>query len=516
MPKATGALAGLLGAGAAVAVILLLALADATGPSVIVAVENRFVDGFAASLKDLAIRIFGTNDKVALEVGAIVVVLGLGAYLGAHLATRVRGLALAYGAFALLGIWSAWRDALASTTLAVVSVLVAGIVGVVVTVALAVRWAPRSDRAVAAPLPGEATPATAGIARRRIVLEAPLLAVGLALVGGLGRGLRTTVGAARSKVIASLPTPKSTVPAPAVQPFEAEGLSPYLTPNDDFYRIDTALVVPTVDTDSWRLRITGMVDRELEFTFDELLARDLVELPVTISCVSNLVGGGLIGTAQWTGIRLAELLDEAGVQEGATQIMGRSVDGFTAGFPVEAGTDGRNSLLAVGMNGEPLPRDHGYPARLIIPGLYGYVSATKWIEEIRLTTFDDEGYWVPRGWSAQGPIKLQSRIDVPRSSDTITAGPTPVAGVAWAPTRGIERVEVRFDGGSWRPAELGRVASLDTWVQWAIEWDATAGEHEIEVRAISSDGETQTADRTPPAPDGAAGHHRVVVGVDPA
>jgi hypothetical protein len=287
-----------------------------------------------------------------------------------------------------------------------------------------------------------------------------------------------------------------------------------VTPNDDFYRIDTALSVPQVDPAGWSLRFTGMVDNPYEITLDEILAMDLEEHVVTLQCVSNEIGGGLVGNAIWTGVPLPALLDLAGVQEGATQIVGRSVDDWTAGFPTELAYDGRDAMLAVGMNGEPLPLDHGFPARLIVPGLYGYVSAVKWIEEINLTRWEDfDAYWVPRGWSKEGPLKTQSRIDVPRRSGDVTAGPTAVAGVAWAPTRGIETVEISIDEGQWLPCELGEAASDDSWVQWRTTWDATTGDHEIRVRATDGTGQLQPLGPKPPRPDGAEGYHTVKVSV---
>ena len=290
---------------------------------------------------------------------------------------------------------------------------------------------------------------------------------------------------------------------------EIAGLSPYITPTSDFYRIDTALQTPQVDVASWELRITGMVDAPYTLTYDELLAFDSVEEVVTMSCVSNEVGGNLIGNATWQGVPLAAVLERAGVQAGATQIVGRSVDDFTAGFPSEVALDGRTALVAYAMNGEPLPADHGFPARLVVAGLYGYVSATKWLREIELTTWEGfDGYWVPRGWSKEGPIKPQSRIDVPRGGSDLTAGRQAVAGVAWAPIEGISRVEVQVDDGPWMEAELGDVVSGNTWVQWWLDWDATPGEHRLQVRATTVGGETQTDERVPPAPDGATGWHR--------
>jgi DMSO/TMAO reductase YedYZ molybdopterin-dependent catalytic subunit len=325
----------------------------------------------------------------------------------------------------------------------------------------------------------------------------------------VGREARRTLRQSASALPDGLPAPSSTVPLPASQPFEVPGLTPYIVPNADFYRIDTALQTPVVDVASWRMKITGMVETEIELSYDDLRQRDLVEEVVTLSCVSNEVGGDLVGNARWRGVPLRTLLDEAGVRDGADQLVGESVDGFTAGFPTAVLDDpDRPALVAVGMNGVPLPRAHGFPARLVIAGLYGYVSATKWVSEIRLTRLEDEdGYWIPRGWSKEGPVKTQSRIDVPRAGAPLTPGAQAIAGVAWAPNRGISRVEVRVDGGDWAAAELGRVASDDTWVQWHRAWPATPGDHVIEVRATDGDGTTQTEERTEVAPDGASGWH---------
>ena len=283
-----------------------------------------------------------------------------------------------------------------------------------------------------------------------------------------------------------------------------------ITPDSGKAPVSPEVVV--VDPGTWKLKITGRVDRERTYTYADLLARKLVEVPITIQCVSNEVGGDLIGTARWIGVPLAELLGEAGVQEGADQVIGRSVDGFTAGFPTKVALDGRDALVALGMSGRSLPAEHGFPARLIVPGLYGYVSATKWLQEIRLTTFaDEQGYWVPLGWSRLGPIKTQARIDVPYVGARIGSGPTSIAGVAWAPTRGIAKVEVQVDAGPWRAAELGRVASDDTWVQWRLLWDAPTGKHTLAVRATDGTGAVQTGTEAPPDPDGATGHHTIAV-----
>jgi DMSO/TMAO reductase YedYZ molybdopterin-dependent catalytic subunit len=302
---------------------------------------------------------------------------------------------------------------------------------------------------------------------------------------------------------------------PAGADLDIDGVAPFVTPNGDFYRIDTALFVPQVRTEGWTLRVHGMVDRELELTFDDLLGRELVEADVTLACVSNEVGGDLIGNARWLGARLDELLREAGVQRGATQLVPRSRDGFAAGFPTEVALDGREALVAVGMNGEPLPLRHGFPARLVVPGLYGYVSATKWLTEIELTTWDAfDSYWVRRGWAKEAPIKTQSRIDTPRSGASLRPGRVAVAGVAWAQGRGIEAVEVQVDDGPWRPARLAAAVGDDTWRQWVYEWDAEAGDHVLAVRATDGTGETQPEERVAPIPDGATGWHTIEVSVD--
>jgi DMSO/TMAO reductase YedYZ molybdopterin-dependent catalytic subunit len=292
------------------------------------------------------------------------------------------------------------------------------------------------------------------------------------------------------------------------------GISPIVTPNADFYRIDTALVAPQVDPADWTLRIVGMVDREVEIDFDELVGIDRIEQFVTLQCVSNEVGGDLVGNALWSGIPLRVLLDRAGVRPEASQIVGRSVDGWTAGFPTAVALDGRSAMVAVAMNGEPLPVKHGFPARLIVPGLYGYVSATKWLTEIELTTWDAfDAYWIPRGWAKEGPIKTQSRIDVPTPGTTLAAGPTPVAGVAWAPTRSVERVEVRIGDQPWQETRLSGELSDNAWVQWVYGWVAEPGRHRLAVRATDGDGETQTSETSPPAPSGATGYHTVTVEV---
>jgi DMSO/TMAO reductase YedYZ molybdopterin-dependent catalytic subunit len=298
-----------------------------------------------------------------------------------------------------------------------------------------------------------------------------------------------------------------------VQPGEAE-LPSFITPNEDFYRIDTALSVPQISRADWKLRIHGMVDREITYTFADLEQFEAVQAAVTLACVSNPVGGNLISNAVWTGYRIRDLLQRSGISPDADMVLSSSSDGFTVGTPVEALTDGRNSLLAVGMNGVPLPVEHGYPARLVVPGLYGFVSATKWVVDLELTRFDRaEAYWTKLGWSAKAPIKTQSRIDVPRNGARLDSGPVTVGGVAWAQHRGVKSVEVRIDDGPWQPATLGAAYSNDTWRLWTYPWQATPGSHTITVRATDNTGAVQTEQPAPPAPDGATGWPSVSVQV---
>lgn len=339
----------------------------------------------------------------------------------------------------------------------------------------------------------------------------------------LGRRLTSAVqaGATASRHDLVLPVPASAAPAvPTGADLRIRGLGSFITPNKDFYRVDTALVVPRIDANDWKLRIHGKgVKRPVELTFKDLLRREIIERDITMTCVSNEVGGPYVGNARWIGVRLADLLREAGVKPPsrggpADQIITRSVDGMTIGTPVETVMDGRDAILALGMNGEPLPFEHGFPVRMVVPGLYGYVSACKWMKDIELTTFADyDAYWVKRTWSQQAPIKTESRIDTPRPFASPKPGTIPVAGVAWAQHRGISRVEVRVDGGPWHTARLAAEDSRDTWRQWVWEWPATSGNHTLEVRATDRTGVTQTDKRVGTVPNGATGWHSVVVDV---
>ena len=301
-------------------------------------------------------------------------------------------------------------------------------------------------------------------------------------------------------------------PLPPGTHLNVKGLEPFITPNNAFYRVDTALILPQVAPQTWHLRIHGMVDREITLSFDELLRRPLIEDYVTLTCVSNPVGGPYIGNAKWLGASLASLLRMAGIKAGADQLLCTSVDGFTSGTPITTVMDGRDALVAVAMNGTPLPVAHGFPARLVVPGLYGYVSACKWVTDIKVTTFAAEhAYWTVRGWSQRAPIKTESRIDVPNTG--VKAGRTAVAGVAWAQHKGIDAVHVRVDKGPWQQATLATVPGIDTWRQWVWEWDATPGTHTIESRATDATGYTQTSLQEPPEPNGASGYPSIAVQV---
>ena len=373
--------------------------------------------------------------------------------------------------------------------------------------------APPKATATAETAPAEATPTATARAEATPTATARAEATPTATA----RAEATPTATARAEA-----TPTATVvrAGPATVP----GISPLVTPNSKFYRIDTALSVPRIDSTRWRLQLTGMVDRPAEFTFDELLAMSLREESVTLACVSNRVGQGLVGNAYWLGVPLPTLLREAGVQAGATQVIGRAVDGFTVGFPTDVALDGRESMVVVGMNGEPLPAEHGFPARLIVPGLYGYVSATKWLGEIELSTLDSfDSYWVRRGWAQQAPIKLQSRIDVPHAGATLAPGNVRVAGVAWGGLSGVSGVQVRPgerspgaqpSEGGWIDAVLSEELSDSSWRQWVVDWPATEGAFRLEVRAIDRSGMVQTAEQMEPFPDGATGHHTIAVTVE--
>ena len=501
------ATAGAVGAGVALATGQLMSGVLDVVPSPVLAVGGEFVDRFAASLKELAVRLFGTNDKAALVIGTILLSLALGALVGIG-ARRRRWLpVVVLGGFGIVGALAQITDPRAVGAVAWLIAGVSVVAGVGATWFLLDR---ATAVAVAVRAPSATGSAPVAAARRRFlgaVAAMGALGAGASIVG---RSLlqRDVVAEATRRI--RLRPPRRRQPLPGSQPFRVPGASPYVTPTGDFYRIDTALSAPQVDVDGWRLGFDGMVDDPFELTYAELLELPSIEVPVTIQCVSNEVGGDLVGNAVWQGVPLADLLERAGVRPDAEQVFTRSVDGWTAGFPTEVIDGERAALVAYAMNGEPLPVAHGFPARLIVAGLYGYVSATKWLERVELTRWDGvDGYWVPRGWSKEGPIKIASRIDVPRSGERVTGSTVALGGVAWRPAVGIRAVEVSVDGGAWKPAQLGAVASTNTWVTWRLVDELAPGEHRARVRAIDADGRTQTARVAPPAPDGATGLHEV-------
>ena len=500
--RSRAGLAGAAAAGLALGLTEFAAGLFSRVPSVISAVGSVVVDWTPGPVERFAINNFGTADKAVLAIGTVIIGVIAGFFIGRAGWKRPPIAAASFGVFGLVGVVAGLQEPLINA---------AGTVIVVVLSALAGWLFLRSSLGLlAAPEPDEPTDGVPEDPGRRQFAAAVAGVSAAGLVGGyVGRSL-IIARSERVRESTGLPLPETRVAGPsAANFFTVENLEQIVVPNDDFYRIDTALVVPRPDPESWRLRITGMVDTEMEYSLEDLFAMDLHERYVTISCVSNNVGGDLVGNAKWTGVKLVDLLDQAGVSPEATQIVGRSVDGWTAGFPTEVAFDGRDPLLAVGMNGVPLPARHGFPARLIVPGLYGYVSATKWIEEIELTRWEDfDGYWIPRGWAKEGPIKTQSRIDAPRSGKEIPGSPAVLAGVAWAPLKGIERVEVRIDEGEWHDADLTTPLSDASWVQWKVEVPLAAGSHFADVRATDGEGHTQGEKRVRSDPNGAEGWHR--------
>ncbi|GLX01275.1 sulfite oxidase [Microtetraspora sp. NBRC 16547] len=553
LPAWAAGLAGVTAGAVALGVAELVAGLTTASASPVIAVGGAMVDRTPAVVKEWAIRTFGESDKAVLVTGIVIVVALIAAGLGLLARRRVGYGTAGLVAFGVVGVIAAVSrpdsgplDFLPSTVGAA-----AGAWALALLFRRAERHeepsvatepdtrtgrdgAPHHDRPVALREPaGSREPADsrkraeppvrrAGAALytfdRRKLLTGVAVGVGVAGAGTVaGRllGGREDVTAARRSVALALPRPAvAAKPLPAGADLHISGLSPFVTPNHEFYRVDTALVVPGVDPRSWTLKIHGMVDRPVELTFADLLRRPLVEADVTLTCVSNDVGGPYVGNARWLGARLADVLREAGIRRGADMLLSVSQDGWTSGTPVDVVMDGREALLAVAMNGEVLPAAHGFPVRQVVPGLYGYVSATKWVTEIKVTRFDqDTAYWTPRGWAARAPIKTESRIDVPRDGDRVPAGRTTIAGVAWAQHRGVDAVEVQVDGGAWRRATLADVPGPDTWRQWSIDWDLEPGGHTISVRATDATGYTQTPKVAPPAPDGATGYHSIRVRV---
>lgn len=478
-------------------------------PSLLVAVGDLVIELQPPGAKDLMVALFGEADKLALLAVILLAATLIGGLLGVVARRHPRAAVAGFGLAGAVGLAAALRQPLTDPLLAVVVTLAATLAGIA-SLRLLLRGIRPGSTAETDPRPG-----MPDWDRRAFLRLAGGLTMGSLVASAVGRMLHESslAGAPPGAELLRISDPATSLPPGSS--FDVPGITPIVVPNDDFYRIDTALIKPRVAVDSWQLTIKGMVEREVNLTYDDLSRMPVVEQYVTIACVSNEVGGDLVGNALWTGVDLREVLDLAGVSPLATQIVGRSVDRWTAGFPTSWAMDPvRQPMIALGMNGEPLPIDHGYPARLIIPGLYGYVSATKWLKEIELTTMEAfDGYWVPLGWAKEAPILTQSRIDVPRPGTQLAAGPQAVAGVAWAPDRGISGVELRVDDGPWLPAEITAPLGDAVWVQWKASWLAEPGLHRLMVRATDGLMETQTSRRTPPAPDGARGFHSIEVRV---
>jgi DMSO/TMAO reductase YedYZ molybdopterin-dependent catalytic subunit len=525
-PLWAGACAGLLAGAAAVAVSEAVAAVISGVTSPLLAVGGRAVDSTPRPVKEWAVERLGANDKPVLIAGVVVTVAVLAALLGA---IGVRRPLPALGGFLALSLVAALsaltdRAATAGAALRLAPSLALALVG-----ATALLMLLRTLRAPAAPLSGGTRAATAptgadgsaatsspdGFDRRAFLRTAAAVGA-VTTVGGVAR--QAFGGSAAAAERADLTLPRAAVPAPplpAGAALDVPGISPYLTPTRRFYRVDTALRIPDVPLDGYILRIHGLVERPLELSFEDLVNRRLVERRITLTCVSNPVGGPYVGNASWLGVPVRDLLEEAGVKAGADAVKSTSADNMTIGTPLGPLTDPkRDALVAVGMNGRPLPLAHGFPVRMVVPGLYGYVSATKWLVDLEVTRFADfSAYWSTRGYSAQAPIKTSSRIDVPRSFARLRRGPVTVAGVAWSQDRGVTAVEVRVDGGAWQPAKLAAADGVDTWRQWLWSWDAAPGTHTLEVRATDATGYTQTSARAPIAPDGSTGWHSVNVTV---
>jgi DMSO/TMAO reductase YedYZ molybdopterin-dependent catalytic subunit len=504
--KGRAAIAGIIAAAVALGVAELIAIMTGAQSAPLIAVGGVVVDSVPEPVKAFAISLFGVYDKIALLVGTTLVLAGFAALIGIGARRRnwigVAGIAI----FTVIGV----AAALTRPNATVLSALPALIGSLAAIPVLFFLLRPR--------VADSAEPGSAGAGsgdRREFVRWAGLLGAGAVLTGIAGRIFASKRDVEQARAAVQLPSPSSPAPAvPANVDPAGEPLTRYVTSNRDFYRIDTALVQPQVDPDGWSLRIHGRVKNPFTITYAELLAMPMAERYVTLACVSNEVGGDLIGNARWLGVPVKALLDRAQPLDGADQVVSTSADGWTCGTPTQALTDGRDALLAVGMNGEPLPVKHGFPVRMVVPGLYGYVSACKWIVDMELTGFADfDAYWIRRGWTQLGPIKTQSRIDVPRQNATVPAGEVVVAGIAWAQHRGITNVEVNTGDGQWRAAQLAGTVGPDTWRQWTLRWQAVPGEYTLSVRAADLTGELQSSAPVDIFPDGAEGYHTINVTV---
>ena len=497
---AYGVLATLLGVAAG---HLVAALTDPAS-SPVLAVGSTVIDLTPTPVKEWAVKQFGTSDKPILIGSVFAGVLVLSAVAGILARRR-----FALGAGMLLGLVAlAGAAALSRPTAGLADVLPALVAGVVGVAALA--WLVRSTPVEEPSGRRSSGPAAS---RRGVLIGVGVMTAAAVAMGVAGRQIARARG-----VVKDLTLPAAAEPATAFpEGLEATypGIAPLRTPNADFYRIDTRLTLPVIDRDTWTLTIDGDVEQEISLGFDDLLEMPLIERDITLTCVSNEVGGPYVGGTRWTGVRLTDLLDRAGIgSTGADQILSTDVDGMTISTPLDLAIDGRDAMIAIAMDGQPLPRDHGYPARMVVPGLYGYVSACKWITRMTLTTYDEKtAYWTDRGWATEAPIKLMSRIDTPKPLANVKAGKTFIGGVAWHQHRGLTGVQVRIDGGEWQDATLGADVGNDYWRQWYVDWDATPGQHTLAVRALDENGEPQSAARATVFPDGASGVQSIVVNV---
>ncbi|WP_285137607.1 molybdopterin-dependent oxidoreductase [Microbacterium sp. lyk4-40-TSB-66] len=502
LPAAVAAI-GATALGAGLGELVAAIVAPTASPFAVIG--GGMIDIAPAWAKNLAISLFGTGDKAALLVGIAVLLLAVAGAAGVLEWHRPPWGRVVLGALGVVGAIVALTRSDAAMLSPVPSIVAAGAASAATAWLIGrLRRGPRSGLVADEGLTRRSVLALSGIA----VAAGALAAAGSFALSSGARAVSAVRAALR------LPTPTTTTAVPAAAELGIDGLAPVITPSADFYRIDTALVVPQVDPTDWTLRVHGLVEQEVVLRWDDLLELAPKETVATLVCVSNEVGGSLIGTARWLGVPLREVLARARPTADADMVLSRSIDGFTASSPLEALTDDRDALLAIGMNGEPLPIEHGFPVRMVVPGLYGYVSATKWVTELEVTRYDRaEGYWTSRGWSERGPVKLQSRIDVPRAGARVEAGTAVIAGVAWQTHVGVSGVEVQIDDGPWQAATLASAISADTWVQWSLAWEATSGSHTVRCRALSADGQTQTDAPAPPAPDGATGWDELTVSV---
>ncbi|MGK9147092.1 molybdopterin-dependent oxidoreductase [Plantibacter flavus] len=503
------ALSGIVAAAGFLAVAELAALLFSRGSSPLLTVGSFVIDIVPRWAKEFAIEVFGENDKLFLLVSLGVAVLVAAAVAGVLQYLRPPlGVVLLAAAGVFAGATTVTRAG--ATPLSVIPVVLGTATGIVLLVLLRRRLPSRPRRASAA------DEQSAAFDRRGFFRLAGIAAAGAVVVGVGARIINVTTSSITAiRDALKLPSPKSMVTVPDGAELDIPGLSSLYTPNEKFYRVDTALTVPSVDPATWSLTVDGMVGKPVQISFEELVAMGLDEYSITMTCVSNEVGGNLLGTAKWLGVPVRDVLKRAMPESDADMVLSTSVDGFTASTPLEALTDtNRDAILAVAMNGEPLPLEHGFPVRMVVPGLYGYVSATKWLTKLTVTTFaKDEAYWTPRGYDAKAPIKLSSRIDTPRIDKQIEAGSAKIAGVAWAQTVGIEKVEVSIDNGEWQSVNLSTPVNDDTWVQWWMDWDATSGTHYVAVRATDKAGNLQIEEQAPIAPNGSSGWQRTLVRV---